>query len=123
MSILNKNHGGFILAQMKKIIISSFSLISLLCCISLPGCGEGLKGLLESDAYLFSNLNHPPVLSPIGAKTVNEEELLEFTIKAADPDLDELKFSTSQLPVGADFDSYTCTFTWTPAYYQAGNYY
>lgn len=66
--------------------------------------------------------NNPPVLDPIGNKTVNEGELHQFTISATDPDGDNLTYSASNLPVGASFDTQTHTFTWTPGFDQEGNY-
>ncbi len=66
--------------------------------------------------------NHAPVLDPIGDKTVNEGELLQFTVTAFDPDGDLLAFSAANLPPGASFDPATATFSWTPGYDQAGVY-
>ncbi|HEV8361455.1 MAG TPA: PKD domain-containing protein [Candidatus Thermoplasmatota archaeon] len=63
-----------------------------------------------------------PVLAPIGPKSVNENELLTFTVSATDPDGDALTFSATGLPAGATFDPATRTFSWTPDYTQAGSY-
>lgn len=71
---------------------------------------------------LFVSTNEPPVLDPIGDKTVNENALLEFTISATDPDDDNLTYSAANLPAGASFDPQTATFSWTPGFNQAGNY-
>jgi hypothetical protein len=68
------------------------------------------------------DLNRAPVLDPTGPKTVNEGEMLEFTITASDPDGDSLTYSASNLPAGASFDSVTRRFTWSPDYGQAGSY-
>jgi hypothetical protein len=67
-------------------------------------------------------LNRPPVLTPIGNKTVNEGQLLSFAISATDPDGDVLTYSYDNLPTGASFDLTTRTFSWTPTYDQAGTY-
>jgi len=67
-------------------------------------------------------INQPPLLNLIGDKSVNEGELLEFTISASDPDGDELSYSASNLPEGTSFDSDNQTFSWTPRYDQAGLY-
>jgi hypothetical protein len=67
-------------------------------------------------------VNDPPALTPIGNKTINEGELLGFTITATDPDGDTLAYSAGNLPTGATFDSGTGKFSWTPDYTQAGNY-
>jgi hypothetical protein len=62
------------------------------------------------------------VLNTIGAKSVDEGDLLSFTISASDPDGDILTYSASNLPSGANFNSGTRTFSWTPAIGDAGNY-
>ena len=64
----------------------------------------------------------PPVLDPIGDKSVAEGATLSFTISATDPDGDTLTYSATNLPAGAAFDPGTRTFTWTPTFDQAGTY-
>ena len=65
----------------------------------------------------------PPVLNPIGPRSVDEGELLEFTITATDPDPDDvLTYSASNLPNGATFDPETQIFRWTPGYEDEDNY-
>ena len=69
------------------------------------------------------NANRPPVLDPIGDKTVNEGETLTFAVTGGDPDTgDAVTFSTGTLPTGATFDPISHTFSWTPAWGQVGNY-
>ncbi|MBV8756702.1 MAG: choice-of-anchor D domain-containing protein [Deltaproteobacteria bacterium] len=46
-------------------------------------------------------VNHPPVLSPIGAKSVNHGATLAFQLMATDQDGDPLTFSATGLPTGA----------------------
>lgn len=67
-------------------------------------------------------VNQPPILKPIGDKTVNEGELLTFTISATDADGDSLTYSASNLPEGAHFSSSTHTFSWKPRHNQSGTY-
>jgi hypothetical protein len=67
-------------------------------------------------------VNQPPILKPIGDKTVNEGELLTFTISATDTDVDSLTYSASNLPKGARFNSSRHTFSWKPRYNQSGTY-
>jgi hypothetical protein len=76
----------------------------------------------EEITVTVGNVNRPPVLNPIGDKTVNEGQLLQFTITATDPDGNELTYSGSNLPNGAAFDPGSQTFTWIPGYDQYGNY-
>lgn len=69
--------------------------------------------------------NLAPILDPIGNKTVNEEELLTFTISAIDPDKDPLTYSAQNLPRGAIFKIFNSTtriFSWTPSDGQAASY-
>ena len=63
-----------------------------------------------------------PVMSPIGDKSVNEGDTLSFTVKAEDSDGDVLIYSASNLPSGADLNSNTGLFTWTPEVGQSGTY-
>ena len=67
-------------------------------------------------------INNPPVLDSIGNKTVDENQLLTFTVSATDLDGDDLTYSASDLPQGANFDTTTQTFSWTPTFEQQGNY-
>ncbi len=77
--------------------------------------------LLVSSIFLFSSgaRADAPVLEPIGNKTVNEGELLQFTINATG---ENLTYSAGNLPAGASFDPDTHVFTWTPDFTQAGTY-
>ncbi len=77
----------------------------------------------ETLTITVGDVNRPPVLDAIGSKTVNEGELLEFTVSGSDPDPgDQLIFSASNLPSGAAFDPNTQTFSWIPGFEDAGNY-
>jgi hypothetical protein len=76
----------------------------------------------EAITITVGNVNRPPVLNPIGSKTVNEDQTLTFTVTGSDPDGNALTYAASNLPSGATFNPATQTFTWTPDYSQAGNY-
>ncbi len=67
-------------------------------------------------------LNSPPLLAAIGNKTVNEEQMLTFTLSATDADGDPLLYSPTGMPGGASFNNATQIFQWTPDYTQSGNY-
>ncbi|MFZ2071212.1 MAG: PQQ-binding-like beta-propeller repeat protein [Halobacteriota archaeon] len=87
------------------------------------GVSDGKGGIdTETVKITVHNKNRPPVLEPIGDKTVNESDPLEFTINATDPDADTLTYSASNLPPGAAFDTDTGTFSWTPFFEQSGVY-
>ena len=78
--------------------------------------------MIQGCSPVNNEKNRPPVLDPIGNKTISEMELLEFTVTASDPDNDELTYSASDLPIGATFDPLTQVFSWIPEYGQSGNY-
>ncbi|MBA7510388.1 hypothetical protein ES705_02372 [subsurface metagenome] len=61
---------------------------------------------------IFALDNRPPVLEPIGDKSVRVGETLTFTVNATDPDEDPITYSVEGLPGGATFENQT--FTWTP---------
>jgi uncharacterized delta-60 repeat protein len=88
---------------------------------------DGTPTLSDSEAITItvSDINQPPVLDPIGAKTVDEAQLLQFTVSASDPDGNNLTLTASNLPGGATFSDNgdgTGLFTWTPNFTQAGAY-
>lgn len=64
--------------------------------------------------------NHPPTLDPVGDRSVDEGQPLQFTLTGSDPDGDALSFSASNLPPGAAFSG--AAFSWTPGSDQAGSY-
>ncbi|MBU1613671.1 tandem-95 repeat protein, partial [Patescibacteria group bacterium] len=70
---------------------------------------------------IVNNVNRPPVLAPIGNKSVNEGDSLTFELTASDSDTeDTISYTARPLPTGASFGN--PTFTWTPGYNQAGTY-
>ncbi|MFC2028214.1 LamG-like jellyroll fold domain-containing protein, partial [Chloroflexota bacterium] len=67
-----------------------------------------------------TKINQAPVFNSIGNKSVEEGQLLQFTISATDPDGDALTYTALKLPSGASFDTQSRTFSWTPNYSQTG---
>ncbi len=65
---------------------------------------------------ILAGANRPPVLSPIGNRTVADQSLLTFPATATDPDAGQsVSFSLSaDAPAGAAIDPITGVFTWTP---------
>lgn len=84
--------------------------------------GSRSSGVVARKLVVVAGDNIPPLLDPIGDKSVNEGELLSFVVSATDPDGDPLTYSASNLPVGAMFDPAIGSFSWIPAYGQAGSY-
>ncbi len=78
----------------------------------------------DSDSELVvitvNNTNQAPVLAAIGAKAVDENVNLNFTVTATDADGTTPTLSATGLPTGATFVS--GTFDWTPDFTQAGSY-
>jgi len=80
-----------------------------------PGNTDG--GL---EVFIATPPNEPPVLDPIGPKSVNAGQLLTFQVLASDPNYDELTLGASSLPAGASFPqqvgtgNVSGTFSWTP---------
>jgi hypothetical protein len=66
-------------------------------------------------------INRPPVLAPIGNKSVPPGQTLSFTAMATDPDpSDSLTYSLIGAPAGAMINSLTGQFAWTPTAAQIG---
>ena len=84
--------------------------------------GSPIQSDSEEVTITVGNVNRPPVLNTIGAKSVDEGQELAFTVTAGDPDNDDLAYTAGNVPTGADFDEATQTFTWTPDYGDASNY-
>ena len=91
------------------------------------GVSSDTKGM-----WIFVEAGGAPVIQRIGDKspiegqaplfTVVEGRTLSFGIYASDPDGDLLTYSATNLPIGAEFDTSTHTFTWIPAIGQRGVY-
>ncbi|MGH8003233.1 MAG: Ig-like domain-containing protein, partial [Limisphaerales bacterium] len=79
----------------------------------------------EAVAITVGEVNRAPVLSAIGSKTTNENQLLRFQITATDSDLTTPILAAVGLPIGATFlDSLNGIgwFNWTPDFFQSGSY-
>jgi hypothetical protein len=88
--------------------------------VAPAGGGEPLFGgdysLASIDLEVIGG-NHAPVLSAIADKTIDEGSALSLFAEAVDPDQppNQLAFSLSDPPSGAQIDSVTGRFIWTPA--------
>lgn len=73
--------------------------------------------------WTVTNTNRPPVLAPVGDRSVAEAAPLSIVLAATDPDGDTLGYDApGLLPEGASFDPGTRAFSWTPGYAQAGSH-
>ena len=93
--------------------------------LSDTSCAVYIPELEERGATVTHDCsdNFSPVLDAVGTQYVNEGQLLEFTLSATDPDADDiLTFSAGSLPSGANLDSETRLFSWTPGFDAAGGY-
>ncbi len=89
-------------------------------------CSDGTNYAYAQDNWIFY-ISAPdnPVLNPIGAKTINENQTLTFGISATDSDGDIIILTAENLPEGAVFTDYTNrtgSFSWIPTYEKAGEY-
>ncbi|MBI5406795.1 MAG: tandem-95 repeat protein, partial [Nitrospirae bacterium] len=83
---------------------------------------DGFLADSKTFSLTVTNVNRAPTLNTIGAKSVNENTNLNFTISGSDPDGDAITYSASGLPAGATFNTSTRVFDWTPSYSQSGSY-
>jgi len=87
--------------------------------IRMGNC-EGGTWILKPWGILVAN--HPPEISSVPNKSVKEGQDLSFQITASDPDGDELTYTSTNLPSGANFNPSTRLFSWIPSYTQSGEY-
>ncbi|MBN2423912.1 MAG: putative Ig domain-containing protein [Calditrichaceae bacterium] len=79
----------------------------------------------KETTFTVIHVNRPPVMDAITAQTVNENELLTFSVTGSDPDKEDLnkwRFTALNLPLGAVFDTASAQFSWTPTFEQSGSY-
>lgn len=69
-----------------------------------------------------ANVNDAPAIEPLAGRQVAAGILLSFPVRAADEDGDTLSCEMTSAPSGALFEQDTCTFRWTPAQTQVGDW-
>ena len=83
-------------------------------------------GAFTKDSLVFAvfNVNRSPYFTSVIPDTVFLQEGKNFLldIDASDDDSEPLRYSISFTPVGMTFDTATGELSWTPAYWQAGDY-
>ncbi len=70
--------------------------------------------------YNYNTYNRPPVWNPIPSQTVQQGQLLQFSLSAYDPDGNSIVYSAIQIPVGSEYTNYNNTFSWRPNSNQRG---
>jgi len=82
-----------------------------------------------SDSTKFNitvtHVNRLPILQPIADQVVDENKRLSYLITGSDDDVEDqgkLVYESVNLPEGAQFNSETLEFSWTPTYEQSGTY-
>ena len=83
---------------------------------------DGTLSALQSINITVYDVNRAPILNNISNQSVNENQTLNFTITAFDPDGDNTTYSAVGLPGGATFNISTQIFNFTPNFTQSGNY-
>jgi hypothetical protein len=86
--------------------------------------GSPARDDFETIVIAVTETNTPPLLGPIGNKTIDEGSQLTFTATASDPDTpgQTLTFSLGGgAPAGASIHPTTGVFAWTPAEVQGPN--
>ncbi|MEW6050860.1 MAG: tandem-95 repeat protein [Candidatus Zixiibacteriota bacterium] len=86
---------------------------------------DGVDTDSELVVITVNQVNLPPVLAAVGAKSVNENANLNFAVSASDPDATFPVLTTTALPLGATFadnGNGTGSFNWTPNFTQSGAY-
>jgi hypothetical protein len=83
-------------------------------------------GAFSKDSLVFAvfNVNRSPYFTSVIPDTVFLQEGKNFLldIDAADDDVEPLRYSISFTPSGMTFDTANGMLSWTPAYWQAGDY-
>ncbi len=78
---------------------------------------------MQTFTLRVNNVNDAPTINESNLSyTVNEGEVLEFSLSVSDPDGDAVIWSLSPANLGATIGSSSGTFNWQPSYAQAGNY-
>lgn len=88
--------------------------------------------LVSGTVNINTGTGDPPVISNCpGPFTVNQTQLVQFSVTATDPNGDNLSLTASNMPLGATFSpsnpvtgntSVTGTFQWIPSTSQTGNF-
>ncbi len=98
--------------------------------VVLATASDGSLAARYAVTVMVDNVNRPPVVAPmgnrtVGNRTVNENSTVVFLFDVTDPDNDTLLVEVTNVSgnaYGFEFDAETHEFTWTPTFDQAGEY-
>ncbi|MCK4259667.1 MAG: tandem-95 repeat protein [Halanaerobiales bacterium] len=83
---------------------------------------DGMFQTSETISIIVNHVNRPPgFTTPVGNKSVNETEILQFTVEANDPDGDMITYE-AQGDLARYFNKDTQVFYWETTYDDAGDY-
>jgi PKD repeat protein len=80
------------------------------------------QNVIASEPITNTSVNRPPVLDPVGLKTITTGQQIVFKVNGTDPDKNTLTYSATNLPANATFSPGTRSFVWTPGASQVGNH-
>ncbi len=83
---------------------------------------DGTAESKTSISITVNDVNRAPEISGGGSVTVTAGETASLSFSASDPDGDNLTFESSDLPTGANLNSSSGEFTWTPGDDQTGSF-
>ncbi|NJR16287.1 MAG: tandem-95 repeat protein [Calothrix sp. CSU_2_0] len=83
---------------------------------------DGKERVTQTINILVAQSNQAPTLTKPADIVVREGEFARIQLKATDADGTGLTYFSNLLPGGATLDPTTGLFTWTPAYFQAGEF-
>jgi hypothetical protein len=83
---------------------------------------DGVSTAETTVTFTVLSANRAPQLTAVGDRNVAAGSAVQFTIGASDPDGDPITYSATGLPAGANFNSVTRQFAWTPSNNQTGTH-
>jgi hypothetical protein len=83
---------------------------------------DGITSTVKTLSLLVRPANAAPLISGVPARSVREGDPISVRLSAFDPNGDEVRFESPNLPQGAQLNPLTGLLQWTPAYTQAGSY-
>ncbi|TAK53398.1 MAG: hypothetical protein EPO25_10765, partial [Gammaproteobacteria bacterium] len=81
---------------------------------------DGLASTVHTLTLLVQPANAAPLIGGVPARTVREGDPIAVRLAAIDPNGDEVRFQSPNLPAGATLNPLTGEFEWTPRHTQAG---